>query len=265
MLGKDHITLSVFTVSLLIMPFFTDYALLFILAVIAAGVGSLAPDSDSPDAAIFHDKIKGLKGNTANILNSLIGPILPIFGFIIKFLIYHPSIKAIQFLTKKDKLSLQYEVTEAHRGILHSNLGLAIAVVFLFIYGIILMLFFPDMLSLQAILIFTFAFSIGFFLHLIEDTCTVTGINFSFPFSKKLYFKGKIRTGKKDKYTKYTNSFGGYLGALNVGYFLAPSLAEKHVKLTLLHWELIIIVVVILSWAIFIKISGVKKHIGKSA
>lgn len=265
MLGKDHITLSVFTVSLILMPLLTmeGWGGIFILAVIAAGIGSLAPDVDSPDAAIFHKRVRGLKGTTRKLFDGWVGPFLPTFGYILKNLIYRPSVKVIQFLVKKDKLSLQYKVTEAHRGVLHSNLGLVITIIFLLIYSLILKLALlqggSDVLSLRAILVFCLAFSLGFFLHLVEDACTVSGINFTFPFSKRLLFKGKIKTGEKDKYAKITDGFGGYLGVLNIGYFIGPSMLEEEITVTALEWELIVVGLVLLSWLIFFKISGMKR------
>jgi len=259
-LGKDHITLSLFTVSVILMPFLLDGTTtgLFILAMIGVGIGSLAPDADSPDAAIFHKKVRGLKGSTRKMINDWISPFLPIFGFIVKFLIYIPSVKIIQFLVKKDKISLQYKVTETHRGILHSVLGLLIAFIALLVYSFILMLIFPQLLSIKAVLVFIIAFGIGFFLHLIEDGCTVSGVNFSFPMSKNWLFKGDIRTGKFDRRTEI---FESCLVALNVGYFLGLSLLEDKTSISLIQMELIVITIVLFSWMIFIKLSGVKRLI----
>lgn len=255
MLGKNHIILSLFTISAILMPFLLDGTNtgLFILAVIGVGIGSLAPDADSPDAAIFHKKVRGLKGDTRKIINTWIGPFLPIFGFILKFLIYHPAVKIIQFLVKENKISLQYRVTEKHRGILHSILGLLISFMALLIYSSILMLLFPELLSIKALLVFNVAFSIGFFLHLLEDSCTVSGVNFAFPMSKNLLFKGEVRTGKFD-YT--TGAFERWLVALNVGHFLALA----YLKINPLQIELIVILIIILSWLIFIRLSGVKRY-----
>ncbi len=192
------------------------------------------------------------------MINGWISPFLPIFGFIVKFLIYIPSVKIIQFLVKKDKISLQYKVTETHRGILHSVLGLLIASVALLVYSSILMLIFPQLLSIKAVLVFNIAFGIGFFLHLIEDSCTVSGVNFSFPMSKKWLFKGAIRTGKFDR---MTGIFESCLVALNVGYFLGLSLLEDKTSISLIQMELIVITIVLFSWMIFIKLSGVKRLI----
>ena len=261
MLGKDHITLSLFTVSVILMPFFLDRttAGLFILAMVGVGIGSLAPDADSPDAAIFHKKVRGLKGSTRKLIDGWISPFLPIFGFILKFLIYKPSVKIIQFLVKKDKISLQYKVTETHRGILHSGVGLLISFIAFLVYSSILMLIFPQLLSIKAVLVFNIALGIGFFLHLVEDSCTISGVNFSFPMSKNLLFKGKIRTGKFDY---GTGIFESCLVVLNVCYFLGLSILEKKTSISTIQMELIVIILVLLSWLTFIKLSGVKRLIG---
>lgn len=192
MLGKDHITLSLFTASVIMMHVLDGNDVgLFLLVIIAVAIGSLAPDVDSPDAAIFHDKVKGLKGNSGKMINNFIGPLLPIFGFVVKYLIYLPSVKIIQFLIKKEKVSFQYKVSEAHRGIFHSFLGAIIVFITIFMYGSILMFIFPDILSIMIVGIFASAFFFGFSLHLLEDSCTVSGINFTFPMSKKCYLKEK--------------------------------------------------------------------------
>ena len=259
MLGKDHIILSLFTVSAILMPFLLDGTNvgLFVLAMIGVGIGSLAPDADSPDAAIFHKKVRGLKGDTRKIIDAWIGHFLPIFGFILKFLIYRPAVKIIQFLVKENKISLQYRVTETHRGILHSILGLLISFMALLIYSSILMLLFPELLLIKTLLIFNVAFSIGFFLHLLEDSCTVSGVNFTFPMSKNLLFKGEVRTGKFN-YT--TGAFESWLGALNVGHFLALALSKENASINPLQIELIVILIIILSWLIFIRLSGMKRY-----
>lgn len=261
MLGKDHITLSVFTVSLILMPLLTmeGWESIFILAVIAAGIGSLAPDADSPDAAIFHKRIRGLKGNTRKLFDGWIGPFLPLFGYTLKYLIFKPSVFIIRFLVNKDKLKFDYEVKEAHRGVLHSNLGIIIAASFLTVYCSLVLLFLK-VFSLNVLAVFIGAFSAGFFLHMVEDACTVSGINFTFPYSKRFLYKGKTRTGKKDKYASITNGFGYYLGVLNVGYFIGPSLLEDEgVAITPIELEAGIIILVFLSWLIFVKISGMKR------
>jgi hypothetical protein len=76
--------------------------------------------------------------------------------------------------------------------------------------------------------------------------------------SKKLLFKGEVRTGKFD-YT--TGAFERWLGALNFGHFLALAfLSKENTSINPLHIELIVILVIILSWLIFIRLSGVKRY-----
>ena len=57
MLGRHHLLLSLFTVTLLFVPYFQEYTELTLLILLGVAVGSLVPDTDSPDAAIFHEKI----------------------------------------------------------------------------------------------------------------------------------------------------------------------------------------------------------------
>lgn len=258
MLGKDHLLLSVLTLTAITIPVMSlpNLGGIFLLIVMAVGIGSLAPDADSPDAAIFHTKIRGLKGNTKAI-GQFIGPVLPIFGYTLKYLIYKPSVLLLRLLISKDKLSTRYEVKESHRGILHSILGMLIAFVFLNIYGLAIMIALPEVLTLKVIVIFTVAFSVGFLMHLIEDSCTVSGVNYGFPFNRRYLFKGSIRTGK---YTRKTEYFTFYLGAATVGNFFAPSVLPNY-GIVISTSELILIVsgVVLFGWMVFLKISKVKK------
>lgn len=262
MLGKDHITLSLFTFSIILMPFYLSgtHTGLFILALISIGIGSLAPDADSPDAAIFHNNVRGLKGDSKNIINTFIGPFLPAFSFVIKYLIYIPSIKIIQFLVSRDKVSFQYKVTKSHRGILHSFLGLIIVFFAVILYSSILSVIIPESVSLVVILVFAISFCIGFFLHLVEDSCTVSGINYTFPMSKKFVFKGKIKTGQ---FNYGLMAFETYLVILNVGYFFVLYILEWNLSIGLLIMESAVIILLLISWFIFMKLSNVNRIIQK--
>jgi len=66
-----------------------------------------------------------------------------------------------------------------HRGILHS-------ILFLFFITFLLILFFP---------VFAFPFFLGYGLHLIADSFTVSGVRLIYP-SKKIY-SGSIKTGTR--------------------------------------------------------------------
>lgn len=102
----------------------------------------------------------------------------------------------------KHKLDLEYEVKNEHRGIMHAPIGILISTSILtFIAFLITLIFFVESILIVSIIVFV-GLLVGQFLHLMEDSCTVAGINWKFPFSTK-ELKGKIYTfnkfeGKKD-------------------------------------------------------------------
>ncbi|WP_155937301.1 metal-dependent hydrolase [Methanoculleus sp. MH98A] len=70
MRGDQHVSLSLATAAFLIAPWATaiDAAA---IAVLLSGVfiGSLAPDADAVDAAIFNGRIAGAKGKRGQVVN----------------------------------------------------------------------------------------------------------------------------------------------------------------------------------------------------
>ncbi len=57
MLGRHHLLISVFTAAFLFIPYFQENMELTFIMLLGVAVGSLVPDADSPDAAIFHKKV----------------------------------------------------------------------------------------------------------------------------------------------------------------------------------------------------------------
>lgn len=62
-----------------------------LVALVGTAIGSLIPDAGSPNAAIFHTKVSGLRGDIGDVMNS-IGILYPAFGYVTKYLIYKPSV-----------------------------------------------------------------------------------------------------------------------------------------------------------------------------
>lgn len=92
MLGRHHLSLSVATVALVVFPLFTLYPNATLLALLGAAIGSLIPDADSPDAAIFHTEVRGMKKEGfSNLLNAA-AVLNPVFGYATKYLIYKPAV-----------------------------------------------------------------------------------------------------------------------------------------------------------------------------
>ena len=176
MRGDQHVYISLTTAGLLIAPWLTvlDPALIAVL-LFGVFVGSLAPDADAADAAIFHGRIGGVKGKRGQIVNGL-AVALPVFGYTIRYLIYYP-------LSLVFTLILRKSYRHRHRGLLHSLPGVGLTSLLLSGYlAIILMLLGVSLALLPA---FGAAFFAGCILHLVEDTCTPAGVAWLYPFSRR--------------------------------------------------------------------------------
>lgn len=196
MLGRQHISISLFTVLPFVIPFvfiqggFLIFALIFLAAVFA---GSMIPDADCGGNSILHYKVGFLDW----IMKHIIMKIMVSF-----------------FNNKRVKRRIKLEVDHSHRGILHSPVGVFITsflltfsvFILFFIYQIITIdrlglalltniLFSKQLFILTALFLGLF---IGQILHLMEDSCTKSGINWNFPFGYKVR-KGMIYTYEKYK------------------------------------------------------------------
>ena len=60
MLGRQHLKLTVMTYTALVAPFVQEYFIQALIGLLGASIGSLIPDIDSVDAAVFHSNVKGL-------------------------------------------------------------------------------------------------------------------------------------------------------------------------------------------------------------
>ena len=145
-------------------------------------IGSLAPDADASDAAILHPGLPGRgtgdRGHSRWIL--------PLFGYLIRYLIYLPCWAVLRLLFGK-RCSL------GHRGLLHSFLGAALITILTTVYLAAILSLAPGSRSLL-LLPFGLALLAGCLLHLVEDTTTVTGIRWAFPWSTHAVH-GTLRTG----------------------------------------------------------------------
>ncbi len=215
MLGRHHLLLSLFTAILIILPYFEENTELTLILLMGIAIGSLIPDADSPDAAIFHEKIKGVKGDLGKLINHFFAPIFPLFGYVTKYAIYRPSI----FIFGRTFLK-KYNVKERHRGFLHSFIGIGTSALLTSIY-LIIILYLLDALNWIFFLGFVCAYIVGALLHLLEDSATVTGTQFNYPFSK-IVLKGQLVT-RPDSTIK-PDLFTGFMGILVVGLFFAIDL-----------------------------------------
>lgn len=195
MLGRHHLMISLGTVAPVLMPFLNDAGLAVMIVFFGTAIGSLIPDSDSSDAAIFHGKVRGLNGDIGGAVNNLFAPVFPFFGYTTKYLIYKPAVMVFDRLIFQD-----YSFSDKHRSFSHSILGVATMT---FMTGLYLapLLIALEIFSITYFGIFLAAYASGAFLHMFEDSCTKTGIKWNSPFSKTRV-KGELTTSSKPKHVR---------------------------------------------------------------
>ncbi|MFQ6087518.1 MAG: metal-dependent hydrolase [Candidatus Methanofastidiosia archaeon] len=159
MLERHHVSLSIFTIVLLYVPYYQHDTNLKLIMCILIGVtiGSSIPDVDSPNP-----------------------------GYLTKFLIYRPVLFFGRTLLKK------YNISEKHRGFMHSFIGVSTAALFTAVYLLIILILL-DRFNFWYFSSFIFGYIFGSLFHLIQDSATVAGIQFNYPFSN-LTLKGRLRT-----------------------------------------------------------------------
>ncbi len=210
MRGDQHVTLSLATAGLLIAPW---AALLdpITIALLLFGVfvGSLAPDADTFDSAIYSGRISGIKGKRGQILNGL-AVVLPIFGYTIRYLIYYPLSLVFSLILRKN-------YRHRHRGLLHSFAGVVMTSLLLSGYLALILTWLER--SLALIPVFGCAFFAGCILHLVQDSCTPAGVAWFYPFSRRR-LAGRLRA-QEDHATR-PRVFTIVLVVAMVGLFIAP-------------------------------------------
>lgn len=186
MLGKDHINISIAFLLTFIVPLFfvggidMVYPAVLMIAVL---IGSLLPDADCGGKATIYYRF-------------------PIIDAFMKKFVGKSIIFIFNHLISKKKIKTEHEVKDEHRGILHSPIGVLLSSFLLVIIILIFMIVF-GMFSWKILLIIFVGLIIGQFLHLFEDSCTIKGINWGFPFKTK-ELKGSIRTfNREDKRPKF--------------------------------------------------------------
>ncbi len=184
MRGDQHVYISLTTAGLLIAPWLTalDPALIALI-LFGVFVGSLAPDADAADAAIFNGRLDGVKGKRGQVVNGL-AVALPVFGYTIRYLIYYPLSLAFTLILRKS-------YRHRHRGLLHSLPGVGLTSLLLSGYLAVILTWLG--VSLALLPAFGVAFFAGCILHLIEDTCTPAGVAWLYPFSRRR-LAGSVRT-----------------------------------------------------------------------
>lgn len=182
MLGKEHVSISVATIIPFIIPLIfsgnVEYPIYYITLLIAVTIGSLTPDADCGGKPKLY------------------------YDFKLIYDIMLPLQKAVIFafrsLSLKYDLNLEHEVNNRHRGIMHAPIGIFLSSLILTLISALFGFFIFQGINLIMVLLIFIGLLFGQFLHLLEDSCTVTGINWKFPFGTKL-LNGKIYTFSKIK------------------------------------------------------------------
>lgn len=242
MRGDQHVSLSLATAGLLIAPLVTTIDPVLI-AVLLFGVfiGSLAPDADAADAAIFNGRIGGVRGKKGQILNGF-AVVLPIFGYTIRYLIYYP-------LSLIFSLILRKSYHHRHRGLLHSLPGVGLTSLILTVY--LLLIFTWLGVSPRFLPAFGCAFFAGCILHLMEDTCTPGGVAWLYPFSRRR-IAGHVKT--QGNLEVRPAAFTIVLALTTVGILIAPLVTTASPEDL---WYLALAATSIL-WLFFILVSRVR-------
>lgn len=241
--GEHHILITALSITLLLAPWIEccDFWWLFALYT-GIFIGSIAPDADTEDATILH----GLKSgkNVVRRLQARVSLILPIIGYVIRYLIYYPVSGVIYILTGGS-------VKPHHRGLLHSVPGILIisviltgamwAAAMLTGYG-----------GTWLILTLGAGFLTGCLFHLLEDSCTKSGICWRYPFNSAR-IRGNIVTGKRLE--KRPELLAGMLGGATVLFLVAePVFGLSPDILRVLSAATLIII-----WIGFLKSAGINR------
>lgn len=164
-------------------------------------MGSLAPDADATDAAIFHTRVPGLPVTTRRLVNGA-ARALPVFGYLIRYGEYYPAAGVFWLLSRG-------QLKAGHRGVLHSLLGVGLCTGLTGLYCA-LALHLLDWSAPALLALGVAGFGAGALLHLAEDSCTPGGIAWLYPASGRRV-RGRLRTGGRTD--PRTRLFATALGA----------------------------------------------------
>ncbi|EHQ35480.1 metal-dependent hydrolase [Methanoplanus limicola] len=175
--GEEHVFLSLLSAGIILTPLFGSVdPIIPLVCLIGVFIGSLAPDADAADSSIMHGFLGG-RGNLRAVRRHTV-IFLPFFGYILRYLVFYPASALVWVFTLgREK--------PRHRGVMHSLLGAFIAglAIGLILYGIFVISAGFD--AERWIYIFMAGFLFGYLMHLIEDSCSKTGVCWIYPFSKR--------------------------------------------------------------------------------
>jgi inner membrane protein len=244
MRGEQHVGISVLSAGVILGPWIgTLDPFLLLLAIGGVFVGSMAPDADADEAAILHG-LRGGKGTVKQLRqHTILG--IPWFGYVIRYLIYYP-VSALLWAVSLGR------IRPHHRGILHSIPGI-LAVSAILIAYLWLLLTWAGISTGLILPVFGAGFFTGCCLHLLEDSCTRSGIVWAYPFSRAR-ISGSITNGNKKE--RRPERFLAFLATLMLTTLIAqPVLGlpqDMAVELPLL--------LLAIAWALFLARADIRRH-----
>ncbi len=234
--------ISLGTVAPVLMPFLDNSGLAVMTVFFGVAIGSLIPDSDSSDAAIFHGNVRGLNGDIGGAVNNLFAPVFPFFGYMTKYMIYKPAVVLFDRFVFQD-----YSFRDRHRSFSHSILGVATMTLMTGIYTAPLLIIL-EVFSITYFTIFLVAYAAGAFLHMLEDSCTKTGIKWNSPFSETR-LKGELTTSSKPDHVRRPRYMIYILGTVSLSTLVAANI--KNFGTTDLQTAGAGLLVTALAWILF--------------
>lgn len=200
MLGRNHAISTVAFCASILFALLDRSLISFsssVLFLFGSAVGSILPDSDVNGAEIFRKR----NGKTIPGFSLL----LNIIGYVTRYVFYKPLVFVL-----KHTLFPELKKFDRHRGFLHSFIGMFSVVLF----WTIVLAALEDFLSVSGIVPFAIPFNpvlffnagilSGYFLHLFQDSLTVSGVPFFAGIRKSNYeFHGKQHTSSKIPFWKF--------------------------------------------------------------
>ncbi|MBS3124746.1 metal-dependent hydrolase [Candidatus Woesearchaeota archaeon] len=175
-------------------PFTTalDLTLLFVLV---AFLGAIYPDADCPESTIFKGfcdrrgvpyqhsyrkfkEIKRARENKNTFLFALSCLVVPV-AYLMRYLMYYPMYGVVCCIDWLKPAPLM--IQDKHRGVSHSLVGV-VALLPVLSFLIFLITFWQP-LTIQQALILIAGFLLGMILHIVQDSITVSGVNWLYPYA----------------------------------------------------------------------------------
>lgn len=190
MKGEKHVFYTLLSAGILLSPVVTIENIPFLIVFLfAAFVGSLAPDADSADSSIMHG-IPGGNGAVRVVRRHSV-LFLPLFGYLIRYLIYFPLSALLWIITLGG-------VKPKHRGLLHSLFGIFFMSAIVTAILLVTLYLLSELNFSNYALLFGAGMFFGAFMHLVEDSCSKSGVYWFFPFSDKKVGGTLLSRGKRN-------------------------------------------------------------------